>query len=81
MTRMLSFTRRAIGKSLVPRVISVRGYHENIVEHYENPRNVGSFDKNDDSVGTVSLSLFRYLSDRYKKYSLKRLSLKALSFT
>lgn len=29
-----------------------RGYHENIVEHYENPRNVGSFDKNDTSVGT-----------------------------
>ena len=30
-----------------------RNYHENIVEHYENPRNVGSFDKNDDDVGTV----------------------------
>ena len=30
-----------------------RGYHENIVEHYENPRNVGSLDKNDDNVGTV----------------------------
>ena len=31
-----------------------RNYHENIVEHYENPRNVGSFDKNDEDVGTVS---------------------------
>jgi hypothetical protein len=31
-----------------------RGYHENIIEHYENPRNVGSLDKNDDDVGTVS---------------------------
>lgn len=29
-----------------------RGYHETIVEHYENPRNVGSLDKNDHSVGT-----------------------------
>ncbi|EED90165.1 NifU like N terminal domain, iron, partial [Thalassiosira pseudonana CCMP1335] len=29
-----------------------RSYHENIVEHYENPRNVGSLDKNDDDVGT-----------------------------
>ncbi|KAL3764902.1 hypothetical protein ACHAW5_003551 [Stephanodiscus triporus] len=29
-----------------------RGYHENIIEHYENPRNVGSLDKNDDDVGT-----------------------------
>ena len=30
-----------------------RWYHENIVEHYENPRNVGSLDKNDEQVGTV----------------------------
>lgn len=35
-------------------IVKTRGYHENIVEHYENPRNVGSFDKNDNSVGTVS---------------------------
>jgi hypothetical protein len=34
--------------------LSKRLYHENIVEHYENPRNVGSLDKNDDNVGTVS---------------------------
>jgi hypothetical protein len=34
-------------------VVARRGYHENIVQHYENPRNVGSLDKNDDSVGTV----------------------------
>ncbi|KAL7430657.1 hypothetical protein ACHAXH_002212 [Discostella pseudostelligera] len=31
-----------------------RGYHENIIEHYENPRNVGSLDKNDEDVGTLS---------------------------
>ncbi|KAG6500325.1 iron-sulfur cluster assembly protein 1-like [Zingiber officinale] len=29
-----------------------RGYHERVVDHYDNPRNVGSFDKNDPSVGT-----------------------------
>jgi len=29
-----------------------RFYHENIVEHYENPRNVGSLDKNAPDVGT-----------------------------
>ena len=29
-----------------------RGYHENIVDHYENPRNVGSLNKSKTSVGT-----------------------------
>ena len=29
-----------------------RGYHKNVVEHYENPRNVGAFDKKDPMVGT-----------------------------
>ena len=27
-------------------------YSDKVVDHYENPRNVGSFAKNDDSVGT-----------------------------
>jgi hypothetical protein len=51
---MLSLVRRTTGRSLVSRFQLVRGYHENIVDHYENPRNVGSFDKNDEEVGTVS---------------------------
>mmetsp|Transcript_40842 Transcript_40842/g.66220 ORF Transcript_40842/g.66220 Transcript_40842/m.66220 type:complete len:156 (+) Transcript_40842:187-654(+) len=29
-----------------------RSYHENVINHYENPRNVGSFDKSDPNVGT-----------------------------
>jgi len=29
-----------------------RGYHERVVDHYNNPRNVGSFDKEDPNVGT-----------------------------
>jgi len=31
---------------------SKRKYHQNIVDHYENPRNVGSLDKKDKNVGT-----------------------------
>lgn len=27
-------------------------YHENVIDHYENPRNVGSLDKNAKNVGT-----------------------------
>lgn len=29
-----------------------RGYHDKVIDHYENPRNVGSMDKNDKNVGT-----------------------------
>jgi len=27
-------------------------YHEKVIDHYENPRNVGSFDKSDANIGT-----------------------------
>jgi NifU-like protein involved in Fe-S cluster formation len=27
-------------------------YHENVIDHYENPRNVGSLDKSKKNVGT-----------------------------
>lgn len=33
-------------------VSASRLYHKNVVDHYERPRNVGSFDKNDPNVGT-----------------------------
>jgi NifU-like protein involved in Fe-S cluster formation len=29
-----------------------RSYHGKVIDHYENPRNVGSFDKSDVNVGT-----------------------------
>ena len=33
-------------------VSQVAAYHPKVIDHYENPRNVGSMDKNDDDVGT-----------------------------
>jgi NifU-like protein involved in Fe-S cluster formation len=33
-------------------LLTSRLYHEKVVEHYDNPRNVGSFDKDDPTVGT-----------------------------
>jgi Fe-S cluster assembly scaffold IscU len=32
--------------------ICVRFYHKNVIDHFENPRNIGSFDKSKKSVGT-----------------------------
>lgn len=51
-----SATRTAVLEGAVPCIIR-REYHDNIVEHYENPRNVGSLDKKDKFVGTVRKGL------------------------
>jgi len=34
-------------------VLLQRWYHPAVIDHYEKPRNVGSFDKNDPTVGTA----------------------------
>ncbi|KAK3035309.1 hypothetical protein RJ639_034017 [Escallonia herrerae] len=49
-------TRRLLGLGQLP-ATAARGalprlYHERVVDHYNNPRNVGSFDKDDATVGT-----------------------------
>jgi iron-sulfur cluster assembly enzyme ISCU, mitochondrial len=44
-----SVVRRALPHG---RRASVRLYHENVIDHYENPRNVGSLDKKSKRVGT-----------------------------
>ncbi|XP_031499788.1 iron-sulfur cluster assembly protein 1-like [Nymphaea colorata] len=57
---MLGFgARRALGlvggrggSSSFRWAVGVRSYHERVVDHYNNPRNVGSFDKSDPAVGT-----------------------------
>jgi len=33
-------------------VLLTIAYSDKVIDHYENPRNVGKFDENDDSVGT-----------------------------
>jgi len=35
-----------------PPARAARAYHQKVVDHYENPRNVGSFDREDPNVGT-----------------------------
>ena len=68
---MLSSTSRAASRALRSRTaqpaiqsLTKRSYHENIVEHYENPRNVGSLDKNESNVGTVRIK-FRVFWDGF----------------
>eukprot|EP00656_Telonema_subtile_P015043 TRINITY_DN1780_c0_g3_i1.p1 TRINITY_DN1780_c0_g3~~TRINITY_DN1780_c0_g3_i1.p1 ORF type:complete len:161 (+),score=25.97 TRINITY_DN1780_c0_g3_i1:77-559(+) len=42
-------TRLSTSLRTTPRLVR---YHENVIDHYENPRNVGSLDKHDANVGT-----------------------------
>ncbi|EFH48939.1 hypothetical protein ARALYDRAFT_911686 [Arabidopsis lyrata subsp. lyrata] len=39
-------------RNSTPFPVVSRSYHPNVVDHYDNPRNVGSFDKSDPNVGT-----------------------------
>lgn len=41
----------ALQSSIGP-ALGARTYHKNVVDHYNRPRNVGSFDKSDANVGT-----------------------------
>lgn len=50
LARVSSAAVRRVGR--LPAAAATRGYHANIVDHYESPRNVGSLDKKDPNVGT-----------------------------
>merc|ERR1712037_361211 len=58
MLRNLSEVAKILGRGSVleqlgkPFAATTRLYHEKVIDHYENPRNVGSFDKNDKHMGT-----------------------------
>lgn len=43
---------RNLAKTGLSKRIAAAAYHKNVIDHYENPRNVGSMDKDDASVGT-----------------------------
>jgi len=47
-----SFSRNLKALNLIRPVLATRTYHKNVIDHYENPRNVGSMDKKDLDVGT-----------------------------
>uniref|UniRef100_A0A0D9WJW0 Iron-sulfur cluster assembly protein n=1 Tax=Leersia perrieri TaxID=77586 RepID=A0A0D9WJW0_9ORYZ len=45
--------RPAAGAGEAPAAVAARrGYHERVVDHYDNPRNVGTFEQDDPDVGT-----------------------------
>ena len=48
------FTRKFTQKNLF-QISSIlkASYHDNVIDHYENPRNVGALDKKSDDVGTA----------------------------
>ncbi len=43
---------RTITPTITQNATSRRGYHEKVLDHYNNPRNVGSMQKNSQDVGT-----------------------------
>ncbi|CCX16204.1 iron sulfur cluster assembly protein 1 [Pyronema domesticum] len=52
---LLTVPRAVAPRFVAPRVatiVPVRNYHEKVLDHYNNPRNVGSMNKNDQDVGT-----------------------------
>lgn len=55
-SRLLRLTQSSLWLQPIPHSIfvpQVRGYHETVHDHFNNPRNVGKLDKSDPTVGTA----------------------------
>jgi len=50
--RMSSLLTRGIVTPACRLAQQAASYHKNVIDHYENPRNVGSFNKSEENVGT-----------------------------
>ena len=50
---MISRNANHISKLVSNNLGKFRFYHKNVIDHFENPRNTGTFDKNDPNVGTA----------------------------
>ncbi|KAF5280334.1 hypothetical protein FQR65_LT03143 [Abscondita terminalis] len=48
----LNLTTKLLRTTQQPLKVLTASYHPNVIDHYENPRNVGSLDKSDANVGT-----------------------------
>lgn len=51
LNKMLPGITRILSQGNLTKVLSAQ-YHEKVIDHYENPRNVGSLDKSKKNVGT-----------------------------
>ncbi len=45
-------TNSIVRNSIVRNIIGARHYHQKVIEHFENPKNIGKLDKDDPNVGT-----------------------------
>lgn len=51
-SKVMAMNKLSLGKQMMITNTMQRAYHENVIDHYEKPRNVGSLNAKDLDVGT-----------------------------